>query len=150
MGNIKAAAARYREAIAYILCGGVTTLVNYAAYFILSGTAGMHYAAANAIAWAVSVIVAYILNKTLVFRAMDWSPRTVIRESAQMAGARLATLCLETAVLWLAIDAAGLGSASWQVLGLTLTGGAAAKLAAGVLVTVANYFISKLWIFTKA
>lgn len=147
MYNIKATAAKHREIIAYIVCGGITTLVNYVTYFALSGPAEMHYATANAIAWAVSVAVAYITNKVLVFRAMDWSPRTVVRESVQMAGARLATLGLETAVLWLAIDVAGLKSAAWPLLGFTLTGGAVAKLVAGVLVTITNYFVSKLWIF---
>lgn len=140
---------RYREPIAYLICGIVTTLVNYAVYFSLTALPHIHYAAANAAAWAVSVTAAYVMNKAVVFQSKDWSPGIVARELGMMACARLATLGLETAILWLAIDMAGLGEAAVQMGALALSGETAAKLVAGIVVTATNYFASKFWIFTK-
>jgi len=148
--TIRSLLRRHRELASYVFWGIMTTVVNYTAYFLLTEGLRIYYLTSNVIAWAVSVLFAFFVNKLFVFQSKDWACRTALRELWQMAASRLFTLGLETGILWFFVDMLRWGDA---VIRLTASaavhGGAVVKLAANVVVVVVNYVLSKFIIFKK-
>ena len=136
MKTIQALLHKYRELISYVFWGVATTVVNYVAYFLLTGSLHVYYLTSNIIAWAVSVLFAYFVNKLFVFQSKTWAWRVALRELWQMTASRLFTLGLETAVLWIFVD-------------ILHCDDAIVKLAANVVVAATNYVLSKFIIFKK-
>ena len=68
MEKLKALVRKHREVLAYLFFGGVTTLVNIVAYNGLAAL-GLSTGVANAIAWVLSVLVAYFTNRKWVFQS---------------------------------------------------------------------------------
>ena len=124
-----------RETVTYVAAGVMTTLVNWAVYYPLRAV-GVHYAAANVIAWVAAVLFAFVVNKLWVFRSRDRSGRTVLRELALFAAARIASLALEQGFLMLTVEALGADDRPM-------------KLIAAVVVIIVNYILSKFIIFKK-
>lgn len=127
---------RHREILRYVFWGVMTTLVNYAVYFLLRGALQVQLVATNAAAWAVSVLFAYFVNKLFVFESREWAWRTVLRELWQLVASRLFSLGLETGILWLFVERLRCHEA-------------AVKLCANVLVVIVNYVLSKFIVFRK-
>ena len=127
---------KHREIVSYIFWGVMTTAVNYAAYFLLRNGFHVPLLASNVIAWAVSVLFAYFVNKLFVFRSKDWTWRVALRELWQMVASRVFSLGLETGILWLFVAQL---SCNETVV----------KLAANVVVVIVNYVLSKFIIFRK-
>ena len=136
METIRALLRKHRELISYVFWGVMTTLVNYVTYFLLKEGLHIGLVPRNVIAWAVSVLFAYFTNKLFVFRSTDWAWRVALRELWQMAASRLFTLGLETAILWLFVEKLRCSDVI-------------VKLAANVVVVVANYVLSKFIVFRK-
>ena len=88
------------------------------------------------IAWGVAVAFAYLNNKPFVFKSFDWSAKTVIPELSKFVGTRVASGGLESAIIWIMVDLLGRDGNIW-------------KLITSVLVVVANYVGSKLFVFRK-
>ena len=131
---------KYREVLLYLIFGGLTTLVNYAALWLFYDVLGIRKGkalGANALAWVVAVLFAFVTNKLLVFASKSTDRATVTRETVSFFLARLFSLGLETAVLWLGDNQLGINT--WIV-----------KLAASVIVVAMNYIFSKWLIFKKA
>ena len=147
---VRALLQKHREIVCYVFWGVMTTLVNYAAYLLLTGGLHIHYLAGNAAAWAVSVLFAYFVNKLFVFESKSWAWRVALRELWQMAVSRLFTLGLELGILWFFVDLLHFGSAAVRLpAGVVLHGDAIVKLAANVVVVVVNYVLSKFIIFKR-
>lgn len=136
METIRALLHKHRELISYVFWGVMTTLVNYATYFLLKELLHVALVPRNVIAWAASVLFAYFTNKLFVFRSRDWAWRVALRELWQMAASRLFTLGLETAILWLFVEKLRFSDVI-------------VKLAANVVVVIANYVLSKFIVFRK-
>lgn len=136
MEKLRSLLRAHRELVSYVFWGVMTTAVNYAAYLLLTRGAMVYYLTASAIAWAVSVLFAYVVNKLFVFRSRDWAWRVALRELWQMVASRLFSGALELGILWLFVD-----TLHWN--------DAVVKLAANVVVVVVNYVLSKWVIFKK-
>lgn len=127
---------RYREVLSYLFFGVLTTLVNLAGYFILTRAFGVNYMVSTAVAWAVSVLFAYVTNKIWVFESRDTSPGVVLRELVSFVGCRLFSGLLDMAIMYLCVSAWGMPDAPVKIL-------------SNILVIVLNYVFSKLFIFRK-
>ncbi len=136
METIRALLHKYRELISYVFWGVMTTAVNYVSYTLLTEVLHVYYLTSNVIAWALSVLFAYFVNKIFVFRSRDWSWRVALRELWQMVASRLFSLGLEMAIMWFFVD-------TLQCNHLVV------KLAANVVVVIVNYVLSKFIIFKK-
>lgn len=136
MGKLWELLRAHRELVSYGFWGVMTTAVNYTAYFLLTRIFHVYYLTANGIAWAVSVLFAYFVNKLFVFRSKDWAWRVALRELWQMVASRIFSLGLETGILWLFVEK-------------LLLNEFIVKLAANVLVVIVNYVLSKFIIFNK-
>ncbi len=126
---------KYREQIAYLFFGGLTTLVNWCTYALLTGFGeSFNKSLANAIAWLAAVLFAFFTNKFFVFR--HESGEHIFREFLTFFGARVLSGLLEIGGFSLFVDL--LHCNDWLV-----------KIAISVFVVIANYVLSKFLIFRK-
>ncbi len=137
---------RFRELFVYFVVGVLATVVNYAAYFAV--TRGGHLIAnvpvsnwlliliAKIIAWMLAVAFAFWANKKYVFRSADWSRNVVRRELSAFVAARILSLGIDMGFVELAVQAFHMNDLI-------------ATLIANVIVMIANYVASKLWIFKR-
>lgn len=119
------------ELVSYLLTGGATTLVNYAAYLSLLHFK-VNYLAANTIAWAFAVTFAYASNRIFVFH----SENQVGKELLSFVSLRFLTLLAENVLLALFIQGFQLDQAL-------------SKVAVSFVTVIANYVICKCQIFRK-
>ena len=87
-----------RQALKYVLTGGMTTVINYVIFFGLMGWE-MNYLAANTLAWAGAVIFAFVANRNLVFQ----STGNLIREICAFVSLRLLTVLIENMLLFMMV-----------------------------------------------
>ena len=149
MNKIKELYEKHRELIVYFVFGVLTTAVNLITFYTLESLFGTEnsYLYNNVIAWVVAVAFAYVTNKLVVFESKSWAPSVVLKEAAEFVGARLFSLGVEEAGLWLFVELLSFGAVSIKILGFNLTGGFIAKVILAVIVVILNYFFSKFIIF---
>lgn len=132
---------KYEEAINYLIWGGIAFVLSMV-LFILFTNPVFHIewneVFANSIDWVICVIFTFFTNKFFVFKSKSENVKAFGKEFIEFVIARLFTLLLENAIIWLLCDKIG-----WNT-GLLQT---AAKLIGQFVVIVSNYFLSKLWIF---
>ena len=127
---------RYREQILYVFFGGCTTLVNIVCYYVFASLFGMDTDIANAIAWLLSVIFAYVTNRIFVFRSQERSAKGILREIVSFFGARLATGLLDEGIMHVGVKVLSLPDMPM-------------KIASNILVIILNYIFSKWIVFKK-
>lgn len=133
---------KYEEVINYLIIGGLTTLVNlivkYALLFtILSAENPVQLQTAVIVSWIVACLFAYITNRKIVFKSKS---EKIIKEFVSFVTARLITLGMEMLIMYIFVTALRLNSNLWVVVW---------SIVAQVVVVVANYVFSKLFIFKK-
>lgn len=134
--NVRAFFRRHRELILYVWFGGWTTVVNYASYLLLADLARVHYLAATALAWALSVLFAYLTNRKWVFRSQVRGAGAVLLEALAFFGSRGFSGLLDFGLMYLCVS----------VLALN---GDVCKLMINLLVIVLNFVLSKLLVFRR-
>jgi putative flippase GtrA len=150
MMKIKDLLYKYKELITYVIFGGLTTLVNFVAFYVVTQVLGEElYLLNNAIAWVVSVVFAYVTNKLFVFESKSWNLKLVAKESVEFVGARIFSFLIEEGGMLLFVSVLGFGEISFNIFGFTITGQLIAKLILAVVVVIMNYFFSKFIIFRK-
>lgn len=138
--KIKALFIKYEEIIAYLIVGGLTTLVSWGAKFlanfVLFGNTMYPTAFENLVLsiinWTAGVIFAYFTNRKFVFKSTD----PMLQEAPKFVLSRVSTLILDMVVM--------------QVLNVMLgVNLMIATVISAVLVVIANYVFSKLFVFNK-
>lgn len=132
--KIKALYKKYRELIVYVFFGGLTTLVDFGAYILLTDILFLDIVTANIIAWAAAVLFAFAVNKTIVFNDKRGSLVIVLSQFVSFTGMRALSGGLSTFFLWLFAELYGFDD-------LIVKGFIAAA------VIILNYIFSKLFIF---
>lgn len=125
-----------KELVLYVVFGALTTVVSFVSYYACNTVLGIHYLASNIVSWILAVLFAYITNKLFVFESKGLSRKELLREFFAFIAARLVSLGMEELGLWLMI-----GVLHWNEN--------IAKLIMQVVVVIANYVFSKLFIFKK-
>lgn len=123
------------EMISYIICGVLTTIINWVVYFICDEI-GYNTAVSNIIAWILAVIFAYFVNKVYVFQSYDWSFTVLRKEFVPFITCRILSGIFDVLFMVVAVDY------MYMMKGL-------AKILSNVFVMIANYFASKFLIFKK-
>ena len=134
--RISALLQRYKSQLLYLFFGGCTTLVNVVVYGVCTRMAALSTTVSTVIAWVVSVLFAYITNRTWVFESRARTVPGVLRELWSFLLCRLATGALDLLIMYLCVDLLGLPDIP-------------IKLLSNLLVIVLNYVASKLIIFAK-
>lgn len=140
MEKIKELLLKYEEIIAYLIVGGLTTLVSWGAKFLanylLFDNTMYPTVAQNGVLsminWTAGVIFAYFTNRRFVFKSHD----SMLREAPKFVLSRVSTLILDLVVM--------------QVLNVMLKVHLMiATIVSAVLVIIGNYVFSKLFVFNK-
>ena len=124
------------EAFRYLFFGAVTTFVNIITYFITYNLLHIPNVISTIIAWIISVIVAYITNKLWVFESKSFESKVLIKEVSSFFSCRLLTGILDVAIMWICVD-------------LLLLNSTVIKILSNIIVIIANYAVSKMFIFKK-
>lgn len=140
MEKIKELLLKYEEIIAYLIVGGLTTLVSWGAkflanYLLFDNTmypTVFQNGVLSMINWTAGVIFAYFTNRKFVFKSHD----SMLREAPKFVLSRVSTLILDMVVM--------------QVLNVMLKVHLMiATIVSAVLVIIGNYVFSKLFVFNK-
>ena len=127
---------KYEEGINYLIFGFLAFVLNYGLYYLFDNVLGMHYMVATVLSWVLTVVFSYWTNRTFVFKIKNKYAQSLLEEFLSFIGARVATELLEMGLMFLMVGCAGLNEMI-------------SKFVCQVLVIVANYFLSKLWIFKE-
>lgn len=126
---------RKREMMQYILWGGLSAVLNVVLFQILLWC-DIDYKIANIITLVVVKIFSYITNKLFVFRTTYNGIKQLLIEMITFIGARGFTFLVDFAGLIFLVEILSLD---------TFIG----KCIMAVVVVIANYIISKKWVFRK-
>ena len=123
---------QHREVIQYLIFGVLSTLVNFVTYYILKFVFGNYYIRIdklfNAIACVISIIFAYVTNRTWVFQSKAKGFKNIVKEMISFFSCRAFTMVLDTLIFW---------------------NDFIVKCISQVVVIVLNYVLSKLIVFRK-
>lgn len=138
--KIKELCIKHREIIVYLIVGGLTTVVSWAAKFIWNFVfyAGTAYPTVvqnfilSVVNWVAGVAFAYPMNRRFVFQSKN---PDILKEAGGFVMSRVATLILDIVMM--------------QVLVLLGMNVYIATVIVAVLVIVGNYVFSKFLVFNK-
>ena len=127
-----------KEVILYVVFGVLTTIVSLVTYYICVGTFlnaenAIQLQIANIIAWIISVAFAYITNRKFVFESTN---KNKLGEATKFVTSRITTLLMDMFIMFLGVTL------------LKLNDGII-KIISQVIVIVANYVFSKIFVFKK-
>jgi len=124
-----------RERVSYLVVGALTTILGIGsfAFFAWLGTST---AVANTLSTVLAVLFAFVTNKIFVFRSEGWGLNGA-GELVRFLIARGVTFVAETALLVFLVDMLGLDSTIMKII-------------TTVLVILANYVLSKWFVFEKS
>lgn len=139
--KIKALCVKHREVLVYLIVGGLTTVVSWAAKFLWNlafygGTpdpTALQNTILSVVENAAGIAFAYPTNRRWVFQSKN---PNILAEAGSFVGSRLLTMLLG----WL------LNLLFTNVLGVPMM---VSTVIASVFVVVGNYVISKLLVFRK-
>ncbi len=126
---------KVKEILWYGFFGVLTTLINIISFDLLD-KAGVTVYLANFIAWVLSVLFAFITNKLFVFGSKSFKPMILFKEMFSFFLARVISLGIDMGGMYLLLDV-------FKVKKLL------SKIVVNVIVIVANYVFSKLFVFKK-
>ena len=129
---------KYKEIINYLIVGVLTTIVSLAVYYVcviifLDPQNAIELQIANVISWIAAVTFAYITNRKFVFESKN---QDMLKEASAFVGARVVTLLMDMFCMFIMVTCMGLSDKI-------------AKLMVQVIVIVANYVFSKIFVFRK-
>lgn len=143
--NIKDKLVNY-ETISYLICGILTTLVDWCSFSVMNEQFRLDYRVSTALSWFAAVIFAYIVNKLIVFKNFQFNPAHLWKEWWIFFSARVLSGVLTMLLMILMVDIFHWGDirlGGWSI------GLYAAKAVVSAVNLVLNYLFSKWWIFKK-
>lgn len=143
--HLKKLADLYREHIEgmrYLICGGLSTVVNIVSYIlgsyiIFRGLADEHLRVniSEIFAFIVALIFAYWVNKTIVFNSKCENMKALLKEMASFTSCRIFTEIISIGMMNLAV--------------IINMNDVIMKVIANIVVIILNFVLSKLIIFKK-
>ena len=155
--------------VLYLIFGVATTLVNWIVYLLFNNLIFNRFfsentamTAANAVAWFLAVLFAFVTNKLIVFKSKEKTARILIPELLSFYASRGLTGLLEIFVPTLLVNAGitftllgdgGIFPNALRDSGFIYTTlsdrGLVPKMIVAVVVIILNYVFSKLIVFRK-
>lgn len=120
----------------YLIVGLLTTIVSLVTYFIVTRTflnpdKKLELQLANIISWIFAVLFAYVTNRLFVFQSRN---KNIFGEFSKFVGSRILSLLMDMFIMFMIVTVFSLS----DVIG---------KIASQVVVTIANYILSKMLVF---
>lgn len=128
----------YREIIAYLIVGVLTTIVSLGTYYLVTITflnpnKPVELQIANIISWMFAVAFAYFTNRKYVFLSKE---KNKVKEGTKFILSRLTTLGLDMLTMFIMVSVLNINDRI-------------SKLVSQVIVIIGNYVISKFFVFKK-
>lgn len=138
IANLKMIYNKYKEIIHYLIVGVLTTIVSLGVYYgcvltFLSPQNPLELQMANIISWVAAVTFAFVANRAFVF---EGTGKSVWNEIFLFYFSRVSTLLMDMLIMFVSVSLLGINDKI-------------AKLLVQVIVTIANYFLSKFIVFRK-
>lgn len=127
---------KHKETILYLFFGAFTTLVNIVSYLFFTRVLSFNFMVANALAWIIAVLFAYVTNKFFVFESKKVEIKFLFKEFLSFVSFRLLSGVIEMLIMYVMID-------------LLLMNDFIVKLITNIIVIILNYLFSKMIIFVK-
>lgn len=129
---------KYGEIVRYLIVGILTTVVSLGTYYgcvftFLNPENALQLQLANVLSWIIAVTFAYAMSRIYVFQSKQ---ENILREMAAFYSSRLLTLFMDMAIMFIMVT-------------LCRVNDKLAKLVVQVVVTVANYVFSKIFVFRR-
>ena len=129
---------KYKEIVNYLIVGGLTTVIALGVYYLsvytfLDPHNDVQLQIANILSWTAGVIFAYFTNRKFVFESKEANK---LKEAGSFVLSRVATLLMDMAIMFIGVSVL---HGNDKIL----------KLVSQVVVTVANYVLSKVFVFRK-
>lgn len=129
---------KYGEIVRYLIVGILTTVVSLGTYYgcvftFLNPENVLQLQLANVLSWIIAVTFAYATSRIYVFQSKQ---ENILREMAAFYSSRLLTLFMDMAIMFIMVT-------------LCRVNDKLAKLVVQVVVTVANYVFSKIFVFRR-
>jgi putative flippase GtrA len=129
---------KYGEIVRYLIVGILTTVVSLGTYYgcvftFLNPENALQLQLANVLSWIIAVTFAYVTSRIYVFQSKQ---ENILREMAAFYSSRLLTLFMDMAIMFIMVT-------------LCRVNDKLAKLVVQVVVTVANYVFSKIFVFRR-
>lgn len=129
---------KYKEVIMYLIFGVLTTVVSLVSYYLLTITvlnpeSALQLQIANILSWILSVAFAYITNRKYVFESKS---DNYFKEITSFVGGRIVTLLMDMLIMFVFVTLFKFNDKIF-------------KLVSQAVVIVANYIISKIFVFKK-
>ena len=137
INTIKGLYLEYKEIINYLIFGVLSTVVNFASYFIFAKLFHIDEVVSSGLSWFCAVLFAYITNKIFVFESKTKTVKAFIKEMMSFFACRVLSgiLC-------------DVGTFALMVKVLNIND-IIAKIVTQIMVVILNYVLSKLVIFKK-
>jgi len=136
--KVKELLIKYEEIIAYLIVGVLTTIVSWGACFVaelfLDPDQTVQNAIINTIGWVAGVVFGYFTNRKFVFKSTN---PEMLKEFTAFAGGRVSTWILDIVIMFVTVN---LIHMNYWVAKIFIS---------SVLVMIANYVLSKLFVFKK-
>jgi len=136
--KIKELYVKYKELINYLIVGVLTTVVSLGTYYgcvltFLDPQSPIQLQIANILSWIAAVTFAYFTNRKYVFESTN---SNMAQEAVKFYASRLSTLAMDMVIMFVGVTWLGFSD---KIM----------KLVVQVVVTIANYVISKFLVFKK-
>ncbi|MBQ8297841.1 MAG: GtrA family protein [Ruminococcus sp.] len=131
---------KYEEKWMYLLFGGLTTVISIITklvlFYLIPGEPKWESTAGVVFSWICAVTFAFFTNKKYVFKNETKTKEEFWKVFVSFYGARLATLAMEEAIFLICCDWLGINKS-------------VITFVSQVLIFVANYVLSKVFVFRK-
>ncbi len=125
---------KYRDVILYLIFGVLTTAVNIIVYWFCVHVLGTPVMFGTVAAWALSVLFAYMTNRSMVFHSTAAGSQEILKEIASFFACRLGTGVVDWVIMFVFVNILHFNDMF-------------VKIAANVIVIVLNFVLSKFVIF---
>lgn len=129
---------KYEEIANYLVVGVLTTIVSWGAAWVatwlLDPTVSWQNALINTISWGAGVVFGYFANRKYVFKSTN---PEMMKEFLSFAGGRVSTWLLDVLIMEVTVNLLKLPYWPCKIF------------ISSILVMVANYVLSKLFVFKK-
>lgn len=130
---------KYQEIVSYLIVGVLTTVVSWGTCWIFEVTllnpdVGWENAVINTLGWVAGVLFGYVTNRKYVFKSTN--PQ-IMKEFTQFAGARVSTWLLDIVIMYVTVNMIHM---DYWIAKIFIS---------SVLVMIANYVFSKIFVFKK-
>ena len=138
MEKIKQLFVKYEEIIVYLIVGVINTIVSWAACFLVElfldpGISWQNFVI-NTVGWVAGVVFGYFANRKYVFKSTN---PEMMKEFLGFAGGRVSTWIMDIVLMFVLVN---LIHMDYWIAKIFIS---------SVLVMIANYLLSKFFVFKK-